>query len=265
MTRVKYRLVDAQQLELNSVAGTVSEQDLVRWLDTETRKPYLTQAQLQAYLVKIVTHLIAERGFRLTALVRARHLLAQAITAEIVRLRKSAMTKGFQRRLFDMAVPPPESAAQFSFRFQPGQYPVRNCYQGSYEFSRHFYPIVHDLREKTPSGQRAEEFLCAQAIDAHDKVKHWVRNIERQETFSFWLPTSTDYFYPDFVAELTDGRLLVVEYKGELYKTNDDSREKMQVGNQWEKSSNGQCLFLFAVADDGRGRTVQKQIADKIG
>jgi len=34
---------------------------------------------------------------------------------------------------------------------------------------------------------------------------HWVRNIERQEQFSFWLPTSTDYFYPDFVAELADG------------------------------------------------------------
>lgn len=263
--RVKYRLVDARQLELNSVAGTVSAQDLVRWLDTETRKPYLTQAQLQAYLVKMVTHLVAERGFTLTALVRARHLLAQAITAEIGRLRQAAMMKGFQRRLFDMAVPPRESAAQFSFRFQPGQYPARNCYQGGYEFSKYFYPVIHDLREKTPSGQRAEEFLCAQAIDAHAKVKHWVRNIERQETFSFWLPTSTDYFYPDFVVELADGRLLVVEYKGEPYKTNDDSREKMQVGNQWEKSSNGRCLFLFAVADDDRGRTVQKQIADKIG
>lgn len=97
-----------------------------------------------------------------------------------------------------------------------------------------------------------------QSAFAHRKVKHWVRNIERQERFSFWLPTSTDYFYPDFVAELIDGRLLVVEYKGEPYKTNDDSREKVQVGNQWEKSSNGRCLFLFAVADDDRGRPVHK-------
>ena len=263
--RVKYRHVDAQQLELNSVAGTVSEQDLVRWLDSETREPFLTQTQLQAYLVKMVTHLLAERGFTLTTLVRARHLLAQAIIVEIGRLRKSAMGKGFQLRLFDMAVPPPETATQFSFQFQPGQYPARNCYQGGYEFSKHFYPVIHDLREKTPSGQRAEEFLCAQAIDAHPKIKHWVRNIERQETCSFWLPTSTDYFYPDFVAELTDGRLLAVEYKGEPYKTNDDSREKMQIGNQWEKSSGGRCLFLLAVANDNHGRTVQNQISDKIG
>ena len=112
-------------------------------------------------------------------------------------------------------------------------------------------------------GLRAEEFICAQALDAHPKVKHWVRNIERQEKFSFWLPTATDYFYPDFVAELTDGRLLVVEYKGDAYATNDDSREKKQVGHQWEQSGEGRCLFLFAVADDN-GRTVAKQIADKI-
>ena len=92
-----------------------------------------------------------------------------------------------------------------------------------------------------------------------------MRNIERQETCSFWLPTSTDYFYPDFVAELIDGRLLAVEYKGEPYKTNDDSREKMQIGNQWEKSSGGRCLFLLAVSNDNHGRTVQNQIADKIG
>lgn len=83
----------------------------------------------------------------------------------------------------------------------------------------------------------AEEFLCAQAIDAHTAVKHWVRNIERQPKFSFWLPTSTDYFYPDFVAELNDGRFLVVEYKGANLKTNDDSREKDQIGHQWEKAS----------------------------
>ncbi|HXG27263.1 MAG TPA: DEAD/DEAH box helicase family protein [Nevskiales bacterium] len=263
--RVKYRHVDAQQLNLNAVAGTVSEQDLVRWLDAQTRKPYILQTQLQAYLVKMVTHLTKERGFTLTALVRARHLLAQAINAEILRLRQLAIAQGFQGRLFEMAVAPADKAAPLSFQFQPGQYPARNCYQGSYEFTKHFYPVIHDLREKTGAGQRSEEFICAQALDSHPKVKHWVRNIERQEKFSFWLPTATDYFYPDFIAEMDDGRVLAVEYKGDPYKTNDDSREKKQVGDQWEKSSGGRCLFLFAVAEDEAGRSVHKQIADKIG
>ena len=91
-----------------------------------------------------------------------------------------------------------------------------------------------------------------------------MRNIERQETCSFWLPTSSDYFYPNFVVELVDGRVLVVEYKGEPYKTNDDSKEKRQVGHQWEVSSGGRCLFLFAVERDELGRDVFKQLEDKL-
>lgn len=69
---------------------------------------------------------------------------------------------------------------------------------------------------------------------------------------------------PDFVAELTDGRLLAVESKGEPYKTNDDSREKQQVGHRWEQSSGGRCLFLFAVERDGQGRDVFQQLAHKL-
>lgn len=262
--KIKYRHLDAQQLKLNDVVSHVSEQDLVRWLDRELRKPYLSQTQLQAYLVKMITHLMHERSFSLTALVRARFQLAQAVAREVERLRQIAMDKGFQGRLFEMTVPSLDQTGHYSFQFEAGMYPARQSYQGSYEFNKHFYPVIHDLREKTAAGQVAEEFVCAQALDAHPKVKQWVRNIERQEKFSFWLPTSTDYFYPDFIAEMDDGRVFAVEYKGEPYKTNDDSREKNQVGYQWEKSSGGRCLFLMAVAKDEQGRDVRQQIADKI-
>lgn len=71
-------------------------------------------------------------------------------------------------------------------------------------------------------------------------------------------------FYPDFVCELLDGRVLAVEYKGEPYKTNDDSREKVQIGEQWEKTSGGRCLFLMAVARNDKGHGAAQQIADKI-
>ncbi|MBB6580916.1 DEAD/DEAH box helicase family protein [Ralstonia solanacearum] len=261
---VKYKHIDATQLQLNDVASHVSEGDLLRWLDREVRQPDIGQLQMQAYLTKMLAHLTHDRRIPLTALVRARFQLAQAIDKEVGRLRKAAMQKGFQGRLFDMTVPSTESLAHRSFQFEPGRYPARNCYRGSYEFAKHFYDQIHDLRETTSTGKRSEEFMCAQAIAAHPLVKLWVRNIERQEKFSFWLPTSTDYFYPDFVAELADGRLFVVEYKGEPYKTNDDSREKKLVGEQWEKSSNGRCLFLFAVAEDECGRTVFQQISDKL-
>jgi type III restriction enzyme len=33
---------------------------------------------------------------------------------------------------------------------------------------------------------------------------------------------------------------------------------------QWEHSSGGRCLFLFAVAQDDQGRDVFKQVQDKL-
>ena len=55
-----------------------------------------------------------------------------------------------------------------------------------------------------------------------------------------------------------------MEYKGEPYKTNDDSREKAQIGHQWQHSSEGHCLFLLAVKQDDFGRDVRQQIEEKI-
>jgi type III restriction enzyme len=261
---ITYTATDTRQLSLNDIASNVSEQDLVRWLDRETRKPYVMQTQLQGYLVKMLRHLMADKGFTLTQLVRAKHVLARAISDEIIRLREEAIKQGFQGALFEMVAPPVDKALNFAFQYKPGQYPARNLYQGSYEFQKHYYPMIHDLREKKANGHDAEEFICARALDAHPKVKQWVRNIEKQERLSFWLPVSTGYFYPDFVAELEDGRVLVVEYKGEHLVTADDAREKRQVGEQWESSNQDGCLFLFAVEDD-QGRDVIKQINDKIG
>ncbi|OYV16889.1 MAG: type III restriction protein res subunit [Methylococcaceae bacterium NSP1-2] len=66
------------------------------------------------------------------------------------------------------------------------------------------------------------------------------------------------------MVELNDGRLLVVEYKGEVYRTNDDSREKNLVGECWANKSGGKCLFLMAVAKDANGRDVFQQIEQVI-
>ena len=95
-----------------------------------------------------------------------------------------------------------------------------------------------------------EEFLCAQILDQMDEVEFWVRNLERQEKFSFWLQTSTDKFYPDFVCKLKDGRYLVVEYKGADRWSNDDSKEKRRLGELWALKSEGKCLFVMPKGKD---------------
>jgi len=96
------------------------------------------------------------------------------------------------------------------------------------------------------------------------EVKCWVRNVERKDS-SFGLPTSTDKFYPDFVAQLEDDRILVVEYKGKLYLQTDDSKGKKLIGEKWEAGRNGNVLFVMAEKKDAQGRDVRAQLVAKIG
>jgi hypothetical protein len=76
----------------------------------------------------------------------------------------------------------------------------------------------------------------------HKNVEAWVRNTVRQPN-SFWLQTSSDKFYPDFVVLLTDGRVAVVEYKGaDRWKDADQDRV---IGELWADRSNGRCVFVM--------------------
>ena len=91
---------------------------------------------------------------------------------------------------------------------------------------------------------------CADFLDQLPQVKWWVRNLERRADYSFWLQTSTDKFYPDFVALLNDGRIMIVEYKGNDRWSNNDSNEKRALGGLWESRSNGRCLFIMPDGPD---------------
>ena len=66
------------------------------------------------------------------------------------------------------------------------------------------------------------------------------------------------------MAELEDGRILVIEYKGELIADTADTREKRNLGALWEEKSDGKGLFLMAEKRDGAGRGLARQLADKI-
>lgn len=269
--RVRLDVKEAEQLYLNDIPSQITEAELVRWLDRECRQVEIAQPVMLRWLLAVVQHLQRDRGLTLTALVRSRYPLAEALRRDIERRRENAVVLGFQQALPGLAAPPvAHDSFRHTFSFHPDRYAGRPpFYAGRYRFGKHYYgnDRIHDLRERTEIGkQLGEEFLCARAIDMEPRVRHWVRNVERDERFSFWLPTATGYFYPDFVAELTDGRVLVVEYKGSQLVTNDDTRRKAQIGHQWEATSGGRSLFLMATApgDDAHSREVARQIADKI-
>jgi type III restriction enzyme len=189
----------------------------------------------------------------LPELVKLRFVLEKLLREKIAANRKKAYDAGIQHVLLEteqVAIVEPD----VSMTFLPNSYPAKSCYNGRVQFNKHFYPLIGDMN--------GEEVNCAQLIDIHKKVKMWVRNIERYRDFSFWLPTATDLFYPDFVVQLTDGRIAAVEYKGKPYETNDDSKEKDNIGQLWAKRSNGKCLFLMAKKKDECGKSLYQQIEE---
>jgi type III restriction enzyme len=143
------------------------------------------------------------------------------------------------------------------FSFSAGMYDHLPMYHGAYKFKKHYLGNA-----KIPDGLNNEELECAKAIDEEPEVEFWLRNVDRQP-LSFRLPTSTDWFYPDFLARLCDGRLLVVEYKGENLVSNDDTKEKANIGEIWAKLAKGKALFLLAVKLKDR-KSLAEQIREKI-
>lgn len=257
--KVKYNFVDnAQTLNLNFANIEVSQDELVGWLDQECRQSDVTQREMTAFLSNVVNHLLKKPDLTLTTLIRNKYPLVNAISDLVSEYRKQAATKGYQQALFD-----DDSNVlttyDFSYEFKADNYPARPpYYNGQYSFSKHYYPQIEDMKSS------GEEFECAQIIDLMPEVKHWVRNLVRRDEASFSLPLAHRNFYPDFIAELNDGRIIVIEYKGEAYKTNDDSAEKRLVGELWAKRSQGNCLFLMAVKKDENGQGVHQQILNAI-
>lgn len=136
--------------------------------------------------------------------------------------------------------------------FEPENFPAKSFYHGRVQFQKHFYPTIGDMNP--------EEVRCAQLIDANKNVATWIRNVEREPLYSFWLPSHSDKFYPDFVVKLSDGNYAAIEYKGEHLATSSDTEEKKLVGELWERSRGGKFL-MATLHDDGR-RDLSTQIKD---
>ena len=90
-----------------------------------------------------------------------------------------------------------------------------------------------------------------------------MRNLD-QPPFGYWLPTAKGKFFPDFIAELMDGRIAVIEYKGAHLRNDPYEIEKRKVGELWAAGSGGKCLFASVyLQDDGLNMPAQLDKAFK--
>ncbi|MEO7159935.1 MAG: hypothetical protein ABJA84_09010 [Polaromonas sp.] len=126
-----------------------------------------------------------------------------------------ARSQGFLELMYGRTDAQLTHDAAWTFEFQKGRYPVRQAYNGRWDFRKHYYPQIAKLKSE------GEEFECAKALeqnrpdwqqpalphvpricflevlagqgdsalDRESAVKHWARNLEQLPEFAFWPST----------------------------------------------------------------------------
>ena len=222
---------------------------LANWLDSGISHPDITKPSAIVFLSNALKCL-QDVGMTIDEIARNKHDLRTVLRQFIADLRSQRQTGNYDA-LFAAHADQFATSAELSMIFDDQSYSYNQPYAGATKFNKHYTTIVGDLK---PSG---EEFDCAAHLDNMDEVQYWIRNVEGKRN-SFWLQLPKQKFYPDFVAMLKDGRILVVEYKGKhLYEAEEPKR---QIGAVWAESSNGKCLFCMPT--DRNFATIGKTIKD---
>lgn len=226
---------------------------LAIWITQQIPDNSISQQIQVTFIRQLLENLCLERAIPLNDLLRTKFILKDAIKDKINEYKQKAEQTGMQKTLFST-----DARLQTNFNYNidfAGKYYVPTvAYRGT-SFNKHYFAQVEDMNK--------EEVECARILDTLPEVKYWVRNIEKH-AYSFYLPMANSNFYPDFIALLNDERIFVIEYKGEHLVTNDDSKNKDMIGQLWEKSSNGKCLFLMATSKKQAGKSISAQIREKL-
>lgn len=257
--RITYQFAsEEEQLALDVDVEGWTPEALVLWLDRQVCQPDISQSELLRWLRDLVGHLLAARRMPIAALMRCKFILSRKVRQKLAAIRQQERDGVYQRYLFA-----PEAKVDVSFdeafAFKEGMYWDQRRYRGHWKPRKHF--LGPDHVPAFGGADHGEEVQCAQAIDSLPDVKFWTRNVARHPN-SFWLPTATDKFYPDFVARLQDDRLLVVEYKGAHIVDAADTAEKRTIGQLWEARSGGPGLFIV-VEKQVDGRDIRQQLLEK--
>ena len=237
-----------QQVIALGGSGDWKLEDLVGWLDRHIDHQDIPAGESAEFLRQVIRGLMAKFGIAdmgLLALDRFR--LREQIEERIQQHRDGERQTAFRQFMLEGSALAVSDERALNFKMM--SYEPSWLYEGGHQFKKHYFgPKPGELLGTTPSGKLKEEFQCAQFIDSDlREIKFWVRNLANKAT-SFRLQTSKNWFYPDFLCQLNDGRVLVVEYKGEHLFA--DAEEKRAVGAVWESRSQGKCLFIMPEGND---------------
>lgn len=230
-----------------------TEAKLAAWFCRQLHDPYITHASKRAFVAGWLGSLLGRDEIDLATANRQKFLLRNLLEERMVELRADAVKTACDQFLFgDGNNERVRVGSEYRFEFHPDAYSPSHDDAGEYGehcFDKHYYPRIGAF-------DSAEEYQCACWLDRQPEVEFWVRNLVGKNGGSFSLQTATKKFYPDFVCKLTDGRILVVEYKGaDRWKNAEPDR---LVGELWEELSGGACAFVMVT--EKRWELIKKKL-----
>lgn len=238
--------VIVRQLSLVAEGDDWSKAELVRWLDAELHHggafAGLPKAQSQAWLLRVVDSLLTDRGADLRILVRKRHQLADVVIRRIAAHGRQQVRRAADALIDNRSPRRLETSIDIPHTLEEQDYGPYRQYRGMLDLSKHAFTLIGDMN--------GEESDCAKRINDHPNVRRWVRNLDRESAGGFSLPLSPGRFFPDFIAELQDGRIVVAEYKNAKLAQAAEEQHKKNVGELWAARSGGACVFAWVVDRD---------------
>jgi len=223
-----------------------TELDLIRWLNLELHKDGrfagITASESAAWLKRALAHLTSTRGIDLGVLVRRRHALADAVIPRIRDHGVDQVRKVNDLLFRDMATAVVETSYEIAFLMSETGYSPSTEYGGGLSYAKHAFEKI--------AAMNSEEAECAKQFDDHPNVVRWIRNLDREAAGGFNLPLSPGRFFPDFIVELADGRIAIVEYKGAHLASDPHEILKRDIGELWARQSGGKAVFVRVVDRD---------------
>ena len=90
------------------------------------------------------------------------------------------------------------------------------------------------------------ERRVVEKVSSMPNIKWWHRNIELHE---FCINGFINH-YPDFIVMTNSGFIVMIEAKGEHLTSNDDSREKAELGKIWQAQAGGKFRYYMVSEDE---------------
>jgi type III restriction enzyme len=227
---------------------------LATWLCRNIPETSITHASKQAFVAKWLQELFKGEKYNIAKANRQKFLIRNLLGQRIKELRLQAANHAYQQTLFgegNVDRVQVNETYQFVFHpqaYAPGRdYDKRTSKYGVFDFKKHYYGRIGEF-------DSGEEFACAVHLDIlaqQGEIEFWVRNLVNKSACSFFLQKANGRFYPDFICQLKNGKLLIVEYKGANGWT--DAADDRLIGGLWAAMSGGKCHFVMVKNKEWEG------------